>query len=142
MNRETRERIFERDDYRCWYCGHALSRDYRAIYRSRNLSVKELKDAATVDHLAPASAGGGEGDDNLVTACFPCNAQKRDKSVEEYRAYLRRKQSPHVRAAELITLATTEVEFPEDLSGHIETTLRWLESLTPQIIFYGERGQV
>ena len=67
--RIIRERIFERDDYTCTYCG------------ARGVKLH-------CDHVHPVAHGGEHGDDNLVTACEPCNRAKRSKlvSVEEWRA--------------------------------------------------------
>ena len=51
--------VFERDEFRCRYCGAQLS-----LY------------TATVDHITPLSKGGDNSLDNLVTACMKCNAKK------------------------------------------------------------------
>lgn len=61
----VRARIFARDDYTCRYC------EARAV---------ELE----CDHVVPISRGGSNDDDNLVTACRPCNRSKRDKTPEEW----------------------------------------------------------
>ncbi len=65
--RLIRERVFERDDYTCQYCGE----------RGKRLEC---------DHIIPVARGGKHGDDNLVTACFACNRSKRDKLVSEWSA--------------------------------------------------------
>ena len=57
-----RSRVFARDDYTCRYCG-------------------ERGKALECDHVMPVSRGGDHSDDNLVTACLPCNRAKRDKIV-------------------------------------------------------------
>lgn len=62
---ETRQRIFERDDYRCRYCG------------ARGVRLE-------CDHIFPVSRGGGDDDKNLATACFRCNRSKRAKTVGEW----------------------------------------------------------
>jgi hypothetical protein len=62
----ARERIFERDNYTCAYCGE----------RGGKLEC---------DHIIPVARGGTHDDANLTTACFPCNRSKRDKTVEEWR---------------------------------------------------------
>lgn len=50
----------------CWYCG---------------------EEATTRDHVTPRSRGGTDDPENLVPACVRCNSQKRDKTLEEYRAW-------------------------------------------------------
>lgn len=54
-----RNRIFERDDFRCVYCGLQFEAD-------------EL----TVDHVQPQVRGGDHSGGNLVTACRACNTLK------------------------------------------------------------------
>lgn len=68
-----RERIFARDDYTCGYCGK----------RGKKLQC---------DHIHPVAHGGSNDDDNLITACEPCNRAKRAKivSVAEWSAIRRR----------------------------------------------------
>ncbi len=59
---DVRSMIFARDDYTCRYCG-------------------ERGKALECDHVVPVSRGGDHSDENLVTACLPCNRAKRDKIV-------------------------------------------------------------
>jgi 5-methylcytosine-specific restriction endonuclease McrA len=54
-----RERIFERDGYRCVYCGQ--------VFPSEEL---------TLDHVQPRLRGGDRSEGNLVTACGGCNVLK------------------------------------------------------------------
>lgn len=61
-----RSRIFERDDYTCQYCWT----------RGGDLEC---------DHVVPIARGGGNLDDNLVTACRTCNRDKGAKLVGEWR---------------------------------------------------------
>jgi len=61
-----RSRIFARDDYTCTYCGH----------RGGKLQC---------DHIIPVSKGGSHTDDNLTTACGPCNMSKGAKLLSEWR---------------------------------------------------------
>ncbi|MBN1808202.1 MAG: HNH endonuclease [Planctomycetes bacterium] len=56
FNRRT---IFERDKYRCQYCGSRLP-------------SSEL----TLDHVVPRSRGGKSAWDNIVVACVKCNTRK------------------------------------------------------------------
>ena len=51
-----RKRIYKRDNYRCVYC-----------YADQDL---------TVDHVQPRALGGTSRENNLVTACRPCNSSK------------------------------------------------------------------
>jgi hypothetical protein len=48
--------VFQRDGFRCVYCG----------------STDEL----VVDHIKPVADGGSDDQDNLATACRPCNEGK------------------------------------------------------------------
>lgn len=62
---KRRFEIFRRDDYRCRICGASAD------------------DGATleVDHKVPVSAGGGDDDENLWTACYDCNRGKGDSPL-------------------------------------------------------------
>jgi 5-methylcytosine-specific restriction endonuclease McrA len=62
-----RRRIFERDDYRCVYCGQQFAPD-------------EL----TLDHVEPRVRGGDRSDGNLVTACGGCNILKGHRRLSEF----------------------------------------------------------
>lgn len=60
-----RTAVFERDDYRCRWCG----------------STEDLE----CDHVHPFSRGGGDDLENLQTLCGPCNRRKHAKSPERLR---------------------------------------------------------
>ena len=62
ISKETKVRIFARDNYCCKYCG-----------RSRDDGVK-----LTVDHILPISKGGTDDLDNLWSLCQECNEGKGD----------------------------------------------------------------
>ena len=72
--RAVREQIYCRGGGRCWYCGVALD-----------------PAAFDVDHVIPV-AHGGNGLDNLVPSCPPCNRGKGNRSVEVFRAIRQRKR--------------------------------------------------
>lgn len=55
----TRDQLFERDGWRCVYCGEIFA-------------AEEL----TVDHVQPRMRGGDHSGGNLVTACRGCNSRK------------------------------------------------------------------
>lgn len=61
-----RKATFERDKYRCVYCG---SKDVRL----------------EADHIVPVSSGGPSTLANLATACKPCNRSKGAKSLAQWR---------------------------------------------------------
>jgi hypothetical protein len=54
-----RLRIFQRDEFRCVYCGE--------VFPAERL---------TLDHVQPRMRGGDYSDGNLVTACNACNLMK------------------------------------------------------------------
>ncbi len=62
-----RKQIFKRDNSTCQYCAQVGGR-------------------LELDHIIPISKGGSNFDNNLTTACFRCNRQKRDKTVEEFQS--------------------------------------------------------
>lgn len=66
-----RHRIFSKTKYFCFYC------------------ITER--AEQIDHMHPRIRGGGNEDSNLIGACQPCNIRKKDRTVEEFRAYLAHK---------------------------------------------------
>lgn len=64
---DRRERIFERDEFRCAYCGDEPARE-------------EL----TVDHVEPRVKGGDNSDGNLVACCRTCNTEKGGRAAWEF----------------------------------------------------------
>jgi 5-methylcytosine-specific restriction endonuclease McrA len=62
-----REQIFERDRYRCVYCGEVFP-------------AEEL----TVDHVQARVRGGDRSGGNLVTACTACNTAKGHRHAGEF----------------------------------------------------------
>jgi 5-methylcytosine-specific restriction endonuclease McrA len=66
----SRSNIFARDQYTCQYCG-------------KQPGVQNL----TFDHLRPRASGGKTEWSNIVTACYPCNSKKGDKSLAEAKMY-------------------------------------------------------
>lgn len=62
---QKRLRIYWRDLFTCQYC---------------QTPMHPLSEELTLDHVIP---DGGDGDDNLVTACRSCNSAKGNKPVRE-----------------------------------------------------------
>lgn len=61
-----RTQLFERDGWRCRYCGEAVT-----------------SKTATLDHILPVSKGGKNDPENLATACLMCNSIKSGRSYKE-----------------------------------------------------------
>lgn len=59
--------VLKRDRFTCQYCG-----------------ARPPKIEIRVDHIDPVARGGSNGIENLITACFECNAGKRDDEVTEF----------------------------------------------------------
>ena len=87
-----RQRVWNRDKYVCQYCD--LDGLQKFVYHWM----------MHVDHLLPLSAGGGNGEENLVTACVICNSLKAGKHPPEpimskqallsyYREYIRQRRT-------------------------------------------------
>jgi hypothetical protein len=68
MAHPRHEEIRRRYGGRCGYCG---------------VTETETGGELTVDHFRPVIAAGGDGDDNLVYACFRCNTYKADFFPDE-----------------------------------------------------------
>jgi hypothetical protein len=63
---ELRKTIFERDSWKCAYCGETVG--------PKN---------STLDHFVPQSKGGEDSKENLRTACLLCNSIKTGRSFED-----------------------------------------------------------
>ncbi len=61
-----REALFERDGWKCRYCGDSVT-----------------SETATLDHVIPVSKGGDDSPDNLATTCHMCNSLKAGRTLEE-----------------------------------------------------------
>ena len=69
LDQETRFYIFERDNFKCEYCGKSKKDDDDVILH--------------VDHINPVSNGGNNLLCNLVTSCSKCNMGKGAKILTE-----------------------------------------------------------
>lgn len=65
LSKRTRFEVFKRDCFTCQYCGR----------RPPQVLLE-------VDHVIPVSKGGGNGEENLVTACADCNSGKSDVDLQ------------------------------------------------------------
>ena len=94
VERGKRLKIYERDGWRCVYCGCEVE-EHEAVWESLKIRyplkggksyqiqmslTKERRDRiAVLDHVVPKSKGGSSRYDNLVTACWLCNSRKGSK---------------------------------------------------------------
>jgi 5-methylcytosine-specific restriction endonuclease McrA len=62
-----RKQVFERDEYRCVYCGEVFPADQ-----------------LTIDHVQARVRGGDRSGGNLVTACSGCNTAKGHRRLGEF----------------------------------------------------------
>jgi 5-methylcytosine-specific restriction endonuclease McrA len=91
--------VFRRDKFTCRYCGTSVVPSpipraasllwpqqipYHPNWRSDSTHPIYAARTATIDHIEPHAKGGlHEGIDNFATACWPCNTQKSDLSLDE-----------------------------------------------------------
>lgn len=95
-----------------------------------------LRQWASVDHLTPVSRGGTDEEENLVTACRRCNSLKKDRTLEEFRAWRSHTHNGYGIAADKLQEALSIVPTPYDET--IREAIDWLLAERPQIQFYGE----
>jgi 5-methylcytosine-specific restriction endonuclease McrA len=74
--RFNRDSVFERDDYRCQYCGNHFE----------PLSLN-------LDHVIPRDRGGKTSWENIVTSCIKCNSRKANRLPHQANMHLIRKPS-------------------------------------------------
>ena len=75
----TRRRIYERDGWRCVWCGSKVT-----TIKIAGAVDNALLHHATVDHVVPRSRGGSNRPHNLITACGRCNAKRGHRSVPAF----------------------------------------------------------
>ncbi len=70
----NRENLFERDNYRCQYCGNG--------FEASQLNM---------DHVIPRDRGGRTSWENIVTSCIKCNSRKANRLPHQANMHLIRK---------------------------------------------------
>lgn len=73
LTAEERQRVYEKFDGRCAYCG-------------RKITIKEMQ----ADHVVPLHLGGADDISNLYPACRACNHYKSTYTVEKFRTIIQR----------------------------------------------------
>ncbi len=115
--RRLRFQVFQRDDWRCTYCGQDLL-----------LHLDTLL-AATVDHVQPLCEGGTSELDNLTTACNVCNSLKagtRTMTIAQARkVVLERRKALVIRA--ITELDVLGVHLPDGILRRARRS--WLDRL-------------
>lgn len=66
LTKSIRFKVFARDNFTCRYCGRQSD---------------EVK--LVIDHITPLCQGGTNSEDNLITACEPCNQGKAGKTIAQ-----------------------------------------------------------
>jgi len=127
LEKAYRATIFERDNWKCWYCGNDIT---QATAETLNLPT-----IGTVDHVIPDSRGGSHDPSNLVTACKSCNTRKRNKTLEEYRHYIRYSKSEKGKCVLHLRLAQ---QLEPKIISELQQTIDKLESEIGTTTFYGE----
>lgn len=94
MRTAKRDWVYRLTEGKCFYCFRGLAHDEEISCDGFAPDGKEL---LTVDHVIPRSRGGVDNISNLVPSCNFCNAQKREKTQQEYRAWLQNKHGGPVR---------------------------------------------
>ena len=72
--RFTRDNLYERDHYRCQYCGNHFP-DHQL----------------NMDHVIPRAKGGRTSWENIVTSCIPCNTRKANRLPHQASMHLMKK---------------------------------------------------
>jgi HNH endonuclease len=97
----TAARLFKRDRFSCRYCGRkTITTPIMALlggfypqsfpdhpnWKGGVTHPAIITRSSIIDHVHPGTWGGDwNADENLVTACWPCNAAKSDLSLEQLR---------------------------------------------------------
>jgi len=119
----------------CFYCGCEIY-EGKDIYNAiDSYHPTEVAQMAVEDHVHPRSRGGSDEPENMVLACMICNSQKADRTLEEYREYLKYEQDEREAAGKLMEVAD-EFDLPE--SPALQRAAGRLLDRASEIIFHGE----
>jgi 5-methylcytosine-specific restriction endonuclease McrA len=105
---ERRQRIFERDAFRCVYCA--------TVFPAAEL---------TLDHVEPRMRGGDQSDGNLVTCCVACNRAKAGQAAWSYLA-----RHPEQRANFLAATAAEDTRHAQPVWRRLRRAV--IEAAEPQ----------
>ena len=101
----SRINVYQRDKFTCQYCG-------------ARLPMSQLN----YDHVVPRRLGGRTVWENIVTACYPCNARKAGRTPEMAGMRLRRKPvRPH--SLPVSTVVLTHRHLPDAWAPYVPAGL-------------------
>lgn len=72
-----KNKVFERDGWKCQLCGCGLLRKYVAFAKGQ----RPEPNSPTIDHVVPLSRGGPHTYENTQAACWACNTRKGDDEL-------------------------------------------------------------
>lgn len=133
----ARRKVYERDGWRCWYCGKHLTQS----------SAPDDENTPCLDHIIAKSRYGDNCQSNLRLSCKSCNAAKADLDEEEYRWSLTLKESEAARQYHQFDQLVFELEsnceshYYEDVSPMINEVREMRDALLGQFTmhrFFGE----
>ena len=97
---EKRQAIYVRDGLACVYCGATIENGRLAL-----------------DHVIPHSDGGGNGAENLVTACGRCNSSRGNRPAAEFAGTVAVYLNHGITAAQILTHITACLSRPIDVQA-------------------------
>ncbi len=83
---ETLNRVYDKTDGYCRYCGKKLAWCNHGVYGARA--------AWQVEHSIPRSRGGTDHLNNLFPACIPCNQEKGTMTGREFQSLFENAPAP------------------------------------------------
>ena len=93
--RQKRERLFNEQDGRCYWCG----RQMRLLTFQPKAGQKSPDDMATLEHLdsrlSPSRGMFGHGAKRVVAACYRCNHTRASEEVAGLPEYEKHRRSGH-----------------------------------------------
>lgn len=136
---EDKEKIWNKTDGKCYYCGidleiigprwvrERVENEYGGYEHWKFLGNGMKPNTFVIDHIMPRASGGSDDVENLVPCCNWCNSSKGSKNIEEFR----------------FSMALKEIGAQIFTKKH----LIWLKENTgfvfplPFYIFYGEKNK-
>ena len=108
---KKKQAVWDKTGGMCWYCGKQLVIGNAKDAESRKL----IRQWFCIDHVIPKTKGGSNKLENLLPACWICNATKCYRSLEDYRMLLavRELDIPYFRPEQVSWLRNRGFDFIE-----------------------------